>query len=361
MLKVDFFSTRWENLNQLDSLVCNAKSTQTLQILKNVIEKKINNQPIREYNPILIKAPIASGKTHILEGIAHEIHNKRPDFSIAFGKAGGLLNIFDNKKSHSRRIHELQSCDIFLIDDIHFLANEENVQYELTNLIDLLIEQGSLVITTYSTASPQLSLSAKGFSAGKSILDDALLSRITSGLNFSIDSPDLDVRMRIVEQQCEVLKFNLGKSLCLTIARYSQDARQLQGIVKTVWVYSQSMTEKLDESMILRLLEEFESKNAVTTDLIIAQTASFYGLTTRELKSRSRKKNILLGRQMGIYLCRKLLGLPYLNIAELFGGKDHTTIIHACKKIENDENLLPTINMLTQRILHISQTISNNY
>ncbi len=358
MIKVDFFSIRWSSLARLDEFFFNTQNTYFLELLDAVVESKTVGEPIEEYNPIIIKAPTASGKTHLLEAIAMKMHENKPELKIGYGKASGLIAIFNDKKSQARRIQELQSCDVLLLDDIQTLVGYSQVQEELAMLIDALLEKGTFIAVSYA---PNKKGSVKQVFNSSYDLENSLSSRIFSGLNFNLENPDLDVRMRIAEQCAEKLEVRITKSMCLTIARFTQDARQVKGIIKTIFAYVKATGFDLSEEELQGFLDKFESKGAITPDLIIAFTARYYNIQQKDLKGKSRQKDIILARQVSMYLCRKLLNLPYLSIAEIFGGKDHSTVMHAYKKIEKQTNLKNTLEMLSQKISQSASLMTGIY
>ncbi len=349
MLKIDFFLTQWASLACLEKFFISSKNSYFLELLETIITLKCSDEDIKMYNPLIIKAPTASGKTHLLEAVARKIHERRPDFKLAFGKALGLVSIFNDKRGQARRIHELQNCHVLLLDDLQALAPYPSVQDDLASLLDALIEKNVLIVLNYSDSAL---VEKKNMHFQTHELEDSLVSRIYSGLSFNLERADLDLRMRIVEEYTKELDIAFTKSMCLNVARYSQDVRQLKGLVKTLSAFSKAKKNNLTEDDLDRFLQNFESKSAITAEIILIQTSQFFNVKIEDLKGKKRAKDILLARQVGMYLCRKLLALSYLSIAELFGGRDHTTVMHSCKKIEKQEDLRLTLNMLSQRISH---------
>ncbi len=355
MLKVDYFSIKWNLLLKLEDYLFNNQTSYNMEILNNITSLKLSGMPIDLYNPILIKAPTSAGKTHLLDSLALTFHKQAPNFKIAYGKAHGLINIFNDKKNQARRIEELYEADILLLDDIHLLVGRPDIQKELVLLIDNLIGNNKLVAVTYSI---DKNLEQSSFFSFSWTLEDALLSRLSSGIVFNLENPDLDVRMRVVEKLSEDYKLNLTKAMCLSVARFSQDIRQLKGVLKTIAAYTKATKISIDEEDLLRMLNGYGDSNSLSPELIIAHTATYFGLQTKELKGTSRKKNIIMARQVGMYLCRKLLGLSFSRIADLFGGKDHTTVIHACRKVEDQPALQPTLELLTEKINYNSTLLT---
>ncbi len=358
MLKIDFFLTQWSSLANLDSFFLPHKKKYLFDLLETFIALKSEDKTLESINPLAIKGPTASGKTHILEGVARLIHEKKPELKIAFGKAIGLVSIFNDKRGQARRIQELQNCDVLLLDDIQALAPYPLVQDDLASLIDVLQNKNTFIVTTYSAFGEYENFNSSSQMRG---IEENLLSRIFSGISYQIDKPDLDIRMRIVNEEAQIIGLELSKSMSLNIARSSQDVRQVKGIVKTLRAYTQAGNKILTEEDLERFVDSYDSKNVVTPELILVQTAVFFNVQLSDLKGKKRTKDILLARQMSMYLCRKMLALPFSAIAELFGGKDHTTVIHAYKKIEKEQDLRITLDVLSQRIAHSASFMHGSY
>ncbi len=347
MINVDYFSTKWNALPDFSDFISGKQNAFNTEIVENAIKAKARNESIAELNPILIKAPTSSGKTLLLEALAKKAHELNPDLNIALGQALGLVKFFTDKKSSLKRIREVQEADIVLLDDIHFLSKHTDVHRDFTSLFDTLLRNEKLLIVTFSSRARE-SLMPSVHTALN--FEEALLSRLCSGIILNFYPPDLDVRMRFAEKSAKELKLNLTKSMYLILARFCQDLRQLNGLVKTLAAYAKTSKKIFNEEDLEIMLKGYTDEYFFTPELIIQQTASFYGLTMQDIRGKSRVAKIVLARQVSMYLCRKLLGFSYAHIAEIFGSSDHTKAMYACKKIENEQSLTPLINTLTQKI-----------
>ncbi len=348
MINVDYFSIKWSILPDFSEFISGKQNTFNTEILEHAIKTKASGQSIAEVNPILIKAPTASGKTLILEALAKKAHELNPNLKIALGQALGLAKFFTDKKSSLRRIKEIQEADIILLDDMHLLSNYASVQADYVSLFDTLLKEEKLLIIAFSSSSAREHFMPSVHAVLN--FEESLLSRISSGITLNLSPPDLDVRMRFAERSAQNLKLILTKSMCLILARFCLDLRQLSGILKTLSAYTKTTKKTFNEEELEYMLKGYTEEHYFTPELIIQQTANFYGLEIHDIRGKSRSAQIVLARQISMYLCRKLLGFSYAHIAEIFGGNDHTKAMYACKKIENEQSLTPLINMLTQKI-----------
>lgn len=346
MLIVDYFSIKWNSLALLSSYIPDSKNMPKLEIIKEAITLKANNQDIALYNPFLLKGPTASGKSLLLEGIAKELHNQQAHLKIALGQASGLISLYNDPEKSARRIVELQETDVLLLDDIHLLALYPHIQEDLSTLLDHLVKRNCLCVITYSNSSMT------------NQLEKSLLSRLSLGITLNFSPPDLDARMRFVEKLCMEYDLKLTRSMYLSVARFTQDIRHLHGTIKTLVAYVKTTKEKIDEETLNRILKGYGDDNNCSPELIVLHTAEFYALHVKDIRGKGRTAKVVLARHISMYLCRKLMGLSYVAIAEFFGGKDHTTVIHACNKIENQRELQATINILSQKILQSSSSIT---
>ncbi len=293
--------------------------------------------------PILLKAPASCGKTLLLEGIAQKAHRLNSKLKIALGQAVGLVELFENsprgKLGPAKRIRELQQADILLLDDVHHLAPYPYIQSELAILLDELIKKNKIVITTMADNSANYS----------NKLEQHLLSRLSSGIVLELFLPDLDVRMRVIESEANRLKLSLSKTVCLTLAKFTNDIRKLLGIIKTLDAFVKTSKAELNEDDLKRILKNYTDTVGLTPETIMFCTAQYYSLQVRDLLGKNRSAHVVLARQISMYLCRRLLGVSYSHIAQIF-EKDHTTVLHACSKIENKQELQSTLSILSQKI-----------
>ncbi len=356
MINVDYFSIKWNSLPEFTDFIAGKQNSYNTEILERAIYTKANNENISEYNPFLIKAPTAAGKTMLLEAIAKKAHQINPKLKIALGQAAGLTKFFTDKKSSLRRIRELQEADIILLDDIQLLSNAAEIQEDFVSLFDLFIKNDKLLIVSFTSARQDLFTP----SVDKMLnFEQAFLSRVFSGIIINLYPPDLDVRMRFAEKSAKELKLNLTKAMHLMLARFCVDLRQLTGIIKTLSAYSKSSKKNFSEEELEIMLKGYTDEHYFTPELILQQTALFYALDVDDIRGKSRAANVVLARQISMYLCRKLLGFSYANIAEVCGGKDHTTAMYACKKIEQEQKLVPVVNILSHKITQNASSLTN--
>ncbi len=352
MLNINYFDRDFSTLSSFEEFFYNKENNAvSLEMIKKTINTQISalNKEENISQVLLLKAPIASGKSHLLEAIAKKLHLEKSNIKIALGNVSGLISLFSKKEDYAEEIKKFQYINAFLIDDIHILAQHTEIQNEFIQLLDYLIKRKIFIVMTTLSHNDFIKQNSYNHTEIKEF-SPALSSRLSACITIHLKLPDIDTRMRYVQSQYEKNKISLSKSMCLEIARYSSDMRKLQGIIQTTITYIKSHEGEFNEEELINFIQNFKETRIVSPELIIAHTAHYFNLKADDLKGKSRIANIVRARQISMYLCRKLLAFSYPQIAEIYGGKDHTTVIHACSKVEKDEALQGTINVLSQKI-----------
>ena len=289
----------------------------------------VSNNPGQVYNPLFIYGPAGVGKTHLLYAIANGIRKNNPDAKIVYIKGDQFTNeliaaIKDGKNIEFRS--KYREADLFLIDDIQFIAGKESTQEEFFHTFNKLYEENKQIVMT-ADRKPGDMLT----------LEDRLRTRFEWGLLADVQPPDYETRMAIIKTKATSLGLELSDDVCNYIAvNVTNNVRQLEGTVKKIMAYRDHNNMPLDLPNISRAIDDmFKSEgNALPTpNLIISQVCKFYSIDESVLRGTLKNKGTAEARHVAIYLIRKLTNLSTPDIGKEF-NKDHTTILYSVNKVE---------------------------
>jgi len=289
----------------------------------------VSKTPGQVYNPLFIYGPPGVGKTHLLYAIANGIRKQKPDANIVYIKGDQftieLIEAIQNGKNIEFR-SKYREADLFLIDDVQFIAGKEATQEEFFHTFNKLYEEHKQIVMT-SDRKP----------GDMSTLEDRLRSRFEWGLIADIQPPDYETRMAILKNKAKQLGLELSDDVCNYIAiNVTNNVRQIEGTVKKILAYRDLNDMPLDLPHISRAIEDmFKSEgNALPTPaLIISQVCKFYSMDEAVLRGTLKNKGTTEARQIAIYLIRKLTNLSLPDIGKEF-GRDHSTILYSIRKME---------------------------
>ena len=310
----------------------------------------VSNHPGQTYNPLFIYGPPGVGKTHLLYAIANGIRKQNPDVNIVYIKGDQFTNeliaaIRDGKNIEFRS--KYREADLFLIDDIQFIAGRESTQEEFFHTFNKLYEEHKQIVMT-ADRKPSDMLT----------LEDRLRTRFEWGLLADIQPPDYETRMAIIKNKANSLGMELSDDVCNYIANnVTNNVRQIEGTVKKIMAYRDLNNMPLDLPNISRAIDDMfknEGNALPTPSLIISQVCKFYSIDESTLRGTQRNRGTVEARQVAIYLIRKLTNLSTTDIGDEF-GKDHTTILHSITKVESslksgDTNLQNHVRDITANI-----------
>ena len=310
----------------------------------------VGESPFKAYNPLFIYGGVGLGKTHLMQAIGHHILGKKPSCSVMYVSSEQFTNelissIKDDKTSGFR--NKYRNIDVLLVDDIQFLAGKERTQEEFFHTFNTLYEANKQVVI--SSDRPPRNIPT---------LEDRLRSRFEWGLITDIQPPDLETRVAILRKKAQTERLNIPFDVLDYIANYIQsNIRELEGALIRLVAYASVNDRALNMTTATEALKDIlppPLPRKITIETIQKVVASHYGVEITDLLSKKRNKQIVVPRQVAMYLCRKLTDASYPQIGDQFGGKDHTTVIHAHDKIENemkvDQELAATIEVLRQKI-----------
>ena len=289
----------------------------------------VSKTPGQVYNPLFIYGPPGVGKTHLLYAIANGIRKVKPDANIVYIKGDQftieLIAAIQNGKNIEFR-NKYREADLFLIDDVQFIAGKESTQEEFFHTFNKLYEEHKQIVMT-SDRKPSDMLT----------LEDRLKTRFEWGLIADIQPPDYETRMAILKNKAISLGLNLSDDVCNYIAiNVTNNVRQIEGTVKKILAYRDLNNMPLDLPNISRAIDDMfkkEGSSVPTPSLIISQVCKFYSVDETILRGTQRNRGVSEARQMSMYLIRKLTNLSLPDIGNEF-AKDHTTVLHAIRKVE---------------------------
>ena len=310
----------------------------------------VSNNPGQVYNPLFIYGPAGVGKTHLLYAIANGIRKANPDANIVYIKGDQFTNELIDAIKSGKNIEfrsKYREADLFLIDDIQFIAGKESTQEEFFHTFNKLYEEHKQIVMT-SDRKPSDMVT----------LEDRLKTRFEWGLLADIQPPDYETRMAIIKNKAYSLGLDLNDEVCNYIAvNVTSNVRQIEGTVKKIMAYRDLNNMPLDLPNVSRAISDmFKSEgNALPTpSLIISQVCKFYSMEEDVLRGTNKSKGITEARQVATYLVRKLTNLSLPDIGKEF-NRDHSTILYGIRKVEvalknGDQQLKDNIRDITANI-----------
>ena len=299
------------------------------------------------YNPLFIHGGVGLGKTHLMQAAGNVFQNQGK--VVIYTTVEQFLNDFIRhirNQTMDRFQEKYRKCDVLLIDDIQFLSNKENIQEEFFHTFEALKGTGKQIILTADKHPKKI--------GG---LEKRLQSRFEHGLVADIQPPELETKIAIIKNKCEISKVVLSNDIINYIATVIEsNVREIEGILSKLHAYSQLMHVDIDLAFTKNVLKDQVQENLanLTLDTITKSVSKDLNIKPSEIRSKGRSKNLVYARRIAIYLCRELTQNTMPQLAQYFGMKDHTAISHTLKKInellENDEDFKVKIEELTNKI-----------
>lgn len=285
--------------------------------------------PGRSYNPLFVHGGAGLGKTHLLQAIVHYINSTYPNYTARYVSTETFLNEFveairtSTTTTFKRRYRDI---DVLLIDDIQFMEGKEGLQEEFFHTFNSLHGAGRQIVL--SSDRPPRAIAT---------LEDRLRSRFEWGLITDIQPPDLETRIAILRKKTEPDQSEVPHDVLEFIATIiTNNIRELEGALIRVSAYASLTGEPLNVDLAQRVLGDIVSDREarpITPDVILTATSEMFGYDVEELKGKRRHRSLVQARQISMYVVRELTDLSYPAIARVFGGRDHTTVMHAVEKI----------------------------
>ncbi len=309
----------------------------------------VAREPAKAYNPLFIFGPVGLGKTHLLQAIGHETMRCQPEVNCLYVTAekftNQLINAIQNRTTIRFR-EKFRNVDVLLIDDIHFLGGKEATQEEFFHTFNALHDKHKQIVVS-SDRPP------KGIPG----LEERIISRIEWGLVTDIQAPDFETRAAILRKKAQRDNIRVPDEVTLFIAeKVRSNIRELEGALIRVVAYSHMLVKPITREVAQEVLHNLirESEKKITVDLIQRKVAEHFDIRPSEMTAKRRSKNVVLPRQVAMYLSRELTDFSLPEIGGYFGGRDHTTVMHACDKIranaQKDQKFKETIDRITWEI-----------
>ena len=315
----------------------------------------VAESPGTTYNPLFLYSDSGMGKTHLMHAIGNYVINLFSGSKVRYVSAEEFTNAFINSVRDGKQAEfkdQFRTVDILLIDDIQFIGGRDTTVEEFFHTFNALTNSNKQIVIT-SDVSPHL---LNGF-------EERMISRFNSGVTANIDRPNLETRIAILEKKADSDGFNVPREVNEYIATHmTTNVREMEGALRRVTAFAdlskQAITLKLAE-MILKDLINNPDSIEITASLIMAQTARYFDIKIEEMTSADRSRMLVTARQIAMYLCREMTDLSLPKIGELFGKRDHTTVMHACRKIDKQmaerQVTYNQVSELTSRIKQAAQ------
>lgn len=309
----------------------------------------VAHNPATTYNPLFIYGGVGLGKTHIIHSIGNEILKSKKNLKVFYYSSEKFTNELINSLRHGKMEdfrNKFRSIDVLLIDDIQFIAGKKSTQEEFFHTFNALYESHKQIVVTSDKFPKEIP-----------DLEERLRSRFEWGLIADIQEPDTETKQAILKMKSEQNNIYLPEDVIYFLANsITSNVRELEGYLIRIGAYSSLTSTQINLEMAKEILKNIITENSkeVTIDKIQKIVAEHYQLKVADIKSQKRLKNIVLPRQIAMYISRNMTSLSYPEIGEKFGGKDHSTIIHAIKKIQekmsNDMGLKLTVEKLMEKM-----------
>lgn len=306
--------------------------------------------PAKAYNPLFLYGGVGLGKTHLMHAIGHFVLEHNPGARVLYISSEKFTNEFINAVRDNRGEgfrNKYRTIDVLLIDDIQFLAGKEGTQEEFFHTFNALHEEGKQIIISSDRPPKEIPT-----------LEDRLRSRFEWGLITDIQPPDLETRIAILRKKAKAENLEIPNEAMIYIAnQIDTNIRELEGALIRVVAYSSLINQDISVHLTAEALKDIIPSNrprVITIQDIQQRVGEFYGLKLEDFKARKRTKAVAFPRQVAMYLSRELTDFSLPKIGDNFGGRDHTTVIHAHEKISQllkvDQELYKIVHNLTERI-----------
>ena len=294
----------------------------------------VANDPAHAYNPLFLYGGVGLGKTHLMHAIGNRIKQNNPSMKVLYTSSekftNEIINSIQNKTTEAFR-QKYRNIDCLIIDDIQFLKGKEQTQVEFFHTFNALKDADKQIIISSDRPPREIET-----------LEDRLRSRFDQGLTADIQTPDLETRMAILRTKAASDNIVLPTEVITLLAtNIATNIREIEGAYNKIVAYTSLMHMPITVETAQKVLSDMGNDcktRTITYEGIIKVVANHYNVKQDELFNKKRTQNIAFPRQVAMYLCRELADLSYPRIGELFGGRDHTTVIHAYEKISNFKN-----------------------
>ena len=312
----------------------------------------VSERPGANYNPLFIYGDSGLGKTHLLYAIAHGLKQNRPDAKIVYIKGDDFTNelvasIRENRNAEFRE--KYRQTDILLMDDIQFIAGKIQTQEEFFHTFNTLREAGKQIVLTSDRPPKEITQ-----------LEDRLRTRFEQGLMVDVAPPDFETRFAIVQNKAAMLGVKLPNEVTDYIAEnITSNVRQIEGTLNKILAYRDLLDDQVNEETVSRAIRDMLKKSndfAPSPKTIISYICSYCSVDEETLRGQSRGREVVAARQIAIYLIRRMSGMSLDDIGREFGDRDHSTILHSLKKVEQQMRTDPAF---AEKVKEITTNINS--
>lgn len=316
------------------------------QFAKNAAISVASDPGNSSFNPLIVYGGVGLGKTHLIHSIGNAILKESPQANVVLVTSEKFTLDFVNSLRKNKTVEfakQYRSADVLLIDDIQFFRGKEQTQEQFFHTFNELYQTGKQIVLT-----------ADRYPAEMQGLQDRLLSRFQSGLVVDIQPPDFEMRVAILMEKAEQNGVDLSYDIFEFIARHiKSNVRDLEGTIIRILARSSLMNQEIDYSLVRDVVRERAGKT-ITGDLtvedVVRRVSEVSNVAEKEIVGKSRKMEIAEARQISMYLCRNIIGTSLNNIGVYFGGRDHTTVMHAVKTIDKKQEKIDRIGKMVHAL-----------
>jgi len=311
--------------------------------------RRIAENPGGAYNPLFIYGGVGLGKTHLISAIGNMIADKYSDKTVCYISAEQFTNEVISALRHEKMSDfkdKYRNVDVILVDDIQFIANKTTTQEEFFHTFNALYEKQRQIVVSSDRAPLEIS-----------DITDRLRSRFSMGLIADIQPPEVETKVAIIYKKAADEKMSMPEDVAYFIAtKIKSNIRELEGCLIKLGAHSSLTGLPIDTTMAKVVLKDLisDDEKPVTVDLIQKVTCEYFGLRIQDIKARKRTKEIANARQIAMYIAKQQTRLSLIEIGRYFGGKDHATVIYACRQIADkrakDDNLNKSVENILRRI-----------
>ncbi len=306
----------------------------------------VAESPAKAYNPLFLYGGVGLGKTHLMHAIGHYILTQNPASKVIYVSSekftNELINAIKDDRNEEFR-SKYRNIDVLLVDDIQFIGGKERTQEEFFHTFNALYEANKQIIISSDRSPKEITT-----------LEERLRSRFEWGLTADIQSPDVETRIAILKKKAQQEKLYIPNDVLEFIAdKVASNIRELEGALNKVIAYSSLTENEISIDLATEALKEIISASntrVVNSMLIIDTVSRYFDLRPDEFKSKKRNRDISFPRQIAMYLCRNLTELSLPKIGDAFGGRDHTTVMHAIEKIDEDIQNNPEVRRTVEEL-----------
>jgi chromosomal replication initiator protein len=309
-----------------------------------------SKNPGKVYNPLLLYGGVGLGKTHLLQGFGNIVLKESPKARVLYVTTEKFTTDFISavKGGHAKEFKDnYRNVDVLLIDDIQFIAGKEGTQEEFFHTFNALHQANKQIVITSDRPPKAIPT-----------IEQRLLSRFIWGMTADIAQPDIETRMAILEAKCKEKSYDLNRSIVQLVASFvQQNVRELEGALNKIIAHHQFSNTAPTVESVKALISTMNAKPKtapISAQRLIKVVAEYFSISLDDLMGKSRKKSLVIPRQIAMYLMRQEAGFSFPGIGQELGNRDHTTAIHACTKIEKEidgnANLRQNVEAIKQRL-----------